>query len=288
MSSAILSNLGDSVNKVVKAALGYTRVFGWAVGPAHTAIADECTCGNPDCKSPGKHPLTPHGVTDATTDPAIITAWWHRYPWANVFIATGAESGFFVLDVDKDKGGEETLTGLEDEHGHLPETPQARTGGDGRHILLQHPGYHVPNRVGFLPGLDIRGDGGYIIASPSIHKSGRRYAWEIRPDEVQLAPSPPWLLDLVCGNSATKVTPPDEWRRLVSDGVDEGKRNASIARLAGLLLRHYIDSYVTLGLCLTWNAQRCRPPLDEDEVFQTVDSVARTELRRRQGVARRA
>lgn len=266
-----------------KAALAYAKHFGWHVLPLHSIKNGRCTCGKPDCASPGKHPLTAHGVADASEDPATIAGWWQRWPWANVGIATGAGSGFFVLDVDG-PSGEESLRDLEDQHGKLPDTVEALTGGGGRHILFRYPGQEVGNRVALTPGLDGRGDGGYIVVAPSLHVSGRRYTWEVssRPGEVELAEPPGWLLELLKpagGQGLSRTT--EQWRQLVSQGAAEGRRNASIAALAGHLLRKYVDPYMALSLLLAWNEARCSPPLSEDEVIQVVNSVALLEARRR-------
>lgn len=275
----------STLKQKVRAALAYAERFGWAVIPLHSIHAGTCTCGKTDCTSPGKHPLVVHGVQDASNDPAIITAWWLRWPWANIGIATGAASKFFVLDVDMPEGPENLQT-LEDKHGTLPDTVEAITGSGGRHILFTEPTPAVKNRVRFAPGLDTRSTGGYIVVAPSIHISGRNYQWEVssRPGETALAPAPDWLLNMLKTQEGQSTGQnPEDWRQLVRAGVDQGQRNANVARLAGLLLRRYVDPYVTLDLCLAWNAQRCRPPLPEDEVGRTVDSVARTEARRRQG-----
>jgi hypothetical protein len=111
-----------------------------------------------------------------------IRRWWQECPNANIAIATGAISGFIVLDKDSDDA----------DLGELPQTPTSST-GKGTHYLLAHPGGSVRNFARKLPGADLRGDGGYIVAPPSIHPSGRRYEWQISPDDVPLAPVPGWL-----------------------------------------------------------------------------------------------
>src|SRR4030095_6094641 len=105
------------------------------------------SCGNPACSSPAKHPRTPHGVKDATTDPALITAWWTRWPEANVAVATGVGSGLLVIDVDSHDGrdGEATLRMLEQHYGSLPQTVQQLTGSGGRHLLFRYPGGPIAN-----------------------------------------------------------------------------------------------------------------------------------------------
>src|ERR1019366_7057017 len=97
--------------------------------------------------------------------------------------------------VDTGHGGANSLAALEREHGALPVTLEAVTGGGGRHLYFRHPGWPVMNRVGLRAGLDLRGDGGCVVAPPSLHPSGRPYVWVARRslDEVPLAPLPHWL-----------------------------------------------------------------------------------------------
>ncbi len=131
----------------------------------------------------------------------------------------------------------------------------------------------------------MRGDGGYVILPPSVHPDGTgEYEWAIRLDECPLSDPPEWLLQLVVRESTGAAAPPERWLGLVTQGAVEGERNASLASMAGYLLRRYVDPYLVLELLLLWNEARCRPPLPEDEVRRTVDSVARAEARRR-GVA---
>ena len=199
-------------------------------------------------------------------------------------VATGAASGFFVLDVDGEIGVE-SLRELEARHGRLPDTVEQITGSGGRHILFGYPpGVSIGNKVALLPGLDVRGDGGYIVVAPSVHASGRKYAWEAssRPDQVKLADPPTWLLELIQPVQRQGLARSvDEWRKLVSEGVCEGQRNSAIASLAGHLFRHYVDPYIVLDLLLCWNRVRCYPPLSDEETIATVDSIAKLEARRR-------
>lgn len=177
----------------VDAALRYaTR--GWAVFPCHHPNGGQCSCARPDCTSRGKHPRTTRGLHDATCDLDVIARWWQRWPNANVAVRTGATSGLVVLDVDPAHGGLATLAELQRLHGALPPSPAVRTGSGGRHYWFAHPGIPVRNSAGRLgPGLDIRADGGYVIAPPSIHAAGNRYLWA---SEVAVAPAPGWLLTL--------------------------------------------------------------------------------------------
>ena len=102
-----------------------------------------------------------------------VRAWYRRWPDAGVAIVTGAVSGLLVVDVDARHGGERSLETLEGIHGPLPRTMEVVTGGGGRHIYFEHPGGVVPNMVGLARGIDLRGDGGIVVAPPSLHPSGR-------------------------------------------------------------------------------------------------------------------
>jgi hypothetical protein len=268
----------------VAAALAYAA-RGWPVLPIHTTRDGLCSCGSPECSHPGKHPvgkLVPRGVKDSVADPDTIRRWCAEFPDANVGIATGAASGLVVLDVDPRHGGDTSLVALERYHGSLPDTPRVLTGGGGVHLYFA---IHQPvgNRTGFAPGIDLRGDGGFVVAPPSLHASGRRYAWELGagPDDVPLAPMPAWLLERICADrSSVTPRPPDEWAALVKGPIPAGARNDSLARLAGYLLRCRPAPHVVLELVRAVNQARCTPPLSDEEVVRTVDSIARREAER--------
>lgn len=254
---------------MLDAALAYAR-RGWSVVPLVPR---------------GKHPLVrwlPHQETRA--DEAEIRGWFERWPEANVGVVTGAVSGLVVLDVDPQHGGADSLAELERSHGALPRTLEAATGGGGRHLYFRHPGRIVHNKVGLAPGIDLRADGGLIVCPPSIHPSGRRYAWAGvgGPERVLAAPLPPWLLRLATEAPGAGGHPLAHWRQLVKDGVAEGARNNTLASFAGHLLWHGVDPKVVLDLLLCWNRMRCRPPLPDDEVAGVVDSITRLHLRERE------
>jgi hypothetical protein len=233
------------------------------------------------CVERGKTPATVHGLLDATVDENAITAWWSANASLNVAIATGAPSGIFVVDVDGDDG-EASLHALELQHGPLPHTVEVIT-ARGRHVYLRMPpDTEIRNSASKIaPGVDIRATGGYALAPPSIHPTGRRYTWSVDSASV-IADAPAWLLSLIQADTVPCATPPSEWARLAADGVGAGMRNDSIARLTGHLLRRYVDPRVALELVRAWNAVRCRPPLADAEVEQIVQSIAGLELKRRQ------
>jgi hypothetical protein len=222
----------------------------------------------------GKRPLIQwHVLQGRHPSDTEVQLWCRRWPDANIGLVTGAVSGLVVLDVDPTHGGEASLRELESAHGPLPPTPEVLTGGGGRHLYFAHPGALVRNAVGLLPGLDIRGDGGYVVAPPSRHASGRPYRWAPgrTPADCPLAPFPHWLSQ----RARQAGHPLAYWRRLVREGVAEGQRNSTIASLSGHLLWHGVDPEVVLELMLSWNRLRCRPPLPDAEVARTVESISR-------------
>ncbi|MEA3274209.1 MAG: bifunctional DNA primase/polymerase [Pseudomonadota bacterium] len=262
------SDTGSGSGPVAKAALDYCRL-GWSVIPVHPR---------------SKRPLIRWQIYQyRRPDTAEIGAWLKRWPDANLALVTGAVSGIVVLDVDPRHGGTESLEQWERRYGSLAETVEARTGGGGRHLYFAHPGELVQNRVGISPGIDLRGDGGYVVAPPSLHASGQRYRWVRSPDLYPPAPLPRWLLQAALIEHAPRGHPLEHWRRLLREGVSEGERNNSIASLAGHLLWHGVDPDVAAELLLCWNAVRCRPPLDANEVVRTVESISRLHLRRQEG-----
>jgi hypothetical protein len=237
------------------------------------------------CKDAGKHPMTQHGLKDATTDPAMVRRRWAAAPDANVAIVCSRNC--VVLDVDPRHGGDVALDQLEQRHGSLPRTWTARTGGGGSHYYFQAE-EDIRNSAGKVGhGIDIRGAGGYVIAPPSLHISGGSYEWATgrAPGDAPLAIMPPWLVAATRSQTRRKAvaTPATSWRELVRKGVPEGLRNATIARLTGHLLRRNIDPLVALELMIAWNARRCRPPLDEQEVQAIVNSIAASEYKRQTG-----
>jgi len=204
-----------------------------------------------------------------------VEHWWQRWPDANVGVVTGALSGLLVLDVDPRHGGDASLARWTQTHGPLPRTVESRSGGGGRHLYFAHPGGIVHNRVEFLPGIDVRADGGLIVAPPSVHPNGRRYTWIVDPDDGALALLPEELLARISPRAGGRGRPAAYWRALLADGVGEGRRNDTIASIAGHLLWRGVDAAVVTELLLCWNRVRCRPSLDDGEVIDTVDSIAR-------------
>lgn len=145
-----------------------------------------------------KKPLIKEWQNNATTDYSTICIWWKKWKSANIGIATGLESGIIVIDIDIGKDGEQSLTELENRNDTLPPAPEVITGSGGRHIYMESPRQLIRNSAGKLgSGLDIRGNGGYVCAPPSIHPNGNLYAWKIPPDQIELPIFPTWLVELL-------------------------------------------------------------------------------------------
>jgi putative DNA primase/helicase len=208
----------------------------------------------------GKEPLTPHGYQDGSTDPETIAGWWREWPGANIGVATGSPSGMAVLDVDPRHGGDESLRDLEARYGPLPDTPTVLTGGGGQHYYFALPqGVTVRTRK-VAPGLDLKGEGGYVVAPPSVHPSGRRYEWELgrSPDDLPLAPLPAWLLKE--GDHGRR-----EWQ-WDGEPIPEGRRHLHLVSLAGKLRAAGLGVEAIEVALLQENERRCLPPLPEREV----------------------
>ncbi len=281
------------MNDLVQAALTYAAA-GWHVIPLHSIRDGACTCGKPDCASPGKHPRTKNGLKDGTTDPAVIERWWGQWPNANIGVCTGAASGIVVLDIDPRHGGDESLDAFIHEHGELPATIEALTGGGGAHLIFVHPGGIIRNRTGLLLGIDVRGDGGYIVAPPSAHISGGHYGWRDGrgPDETKPAALPQPLLELLAvdeppsqgqvakgaGHARDRLIQAAQQYVARCGTAAEGARNNATFNIAGHLFSLVTDDgerltdVQVLDLIRPWN-ERNSPPLGEGELRQTVQSA---------------
>ncbi len=207
-------------------AAAYARA-GMAVLPLHNPLSGSCSCGDPGCRSIGKHPRILHGKDAATTDVRVIAAWWTCWPDANLGVRP--PEGVIVLDVDLRAGGPTALVALLAKQGrHLPPTLTANTGGGGLHAWYACP---PPYRGQLCAGVDIKSGSGYLVAPPSLHASGRRYRWA---NELPIAPAPSWLWQLVRRPATTpssRVLPAggsavDGLVRVVAVAVQGGRNKA--------------------------------------------------------------
>jgi hypothetical protein len=140
-----------------------------------------------------------HSFYEASVDCDVARARWRKHPRANIAVATGIRSDIWALDVDPKHDGTRSLKELIAEHGKLPLTVAAVTPSKGFHLWWRWPesGPEIRDSVGRIgPGLDARGEGGYIIAPPSRLVDGRGYAWVRSPFDHELADAPDWLIKL--------------------------------------------------------------------------------------------
>lgn len=221
-----------------------------------------------------KVPLTRNGCKDATTDAAQIKAWWQKYPNANIGLATGSVSqNVFVidLDIDEDRGidGYHSLEDWQREHGDFPETWTAITGRGGYHLYYRGNG-RIKNRAGIIDGVDIRGNGGYVVAPPSIHKNGNRYEWEYSPDEFEIAKADnnvEYFLNHDDQKQGTAFTMPNI--------VAAGQRNQMLFRFACMMQAKGASDQSVFAATMAENKSSCSPPLTEQEVRIIVSSATK-------------
>ena len=227
----------------------------------------------------GKRPLVPW-IEYQSRKPVEeeIHQWWQQYPNANIGIVTGKVSRIVVIDLDSDKGGNENGAKIYEQ---APTDLIVKTGRGGYHLYYRYPEDvdHIPNRVSLLPGVDVRADGGYVVAPPSAHSSGRLYGWTRRGEPGKL---PPHLIGLLTSYTPVGHDGKEDSSKWLSDllaGVGEGQRNDACAKLCGYLIGKGIPKDVVLTIIRQWN-EKNHPPLSSHEVVTTVESVYKTAYRK--------
>ncbi len=224
-----------------------------------------------------KTPLSQHGFHDATQSSDIIADYWEKQSEANIGIAT---EGLIVIDFDVKNQGLESKTELIKKYGPFPRTRVHRTGGGGEHWIYRAPeGSDIRSGAGKygFSGVDIRANGGYIVAPPSVHSSGNRY--EVM-DDYPIVPAPAWLVEMASSKPTARTTIEGSRTGL----IPEGQRNATLTSLAGSMRRGGMaPEDIEAGLKLE-NQARCFPPLSDSEVENIAKSIARYEPANMQGV----
>jgi Bifunctional DNA primase/polymerase, N-terminal/Primase C terminal 1 (PriCT-1) len=228
-------------------------------------------------KPGGKEPLTPHGHLDATTDQSRITAWWNRYPGANIGIPTGQRSGILAVDHDTYKDGAASLEEVEAALGPISKGTAIQTGSGGRQYLFSYPeGVNIRNATGVLPGVDVRGEGGYILAPRSVTKGVYT-----RLDDRPLPEPPAQLIEALTEpqRDAAKVRGITTAPTVGAHGppILEGSRDDTLARIAGRLHDGTRSLDDLAGQLLEINAQRCEPPLPDQQVVKVARSIHKRE-----------
>jgi hypothetical protein len=274
--------------RMLQAALSYAK-RGWPVFP---------------CRPRGKEPLTARGFKDATADPASIQLFWSKWPDANIAIATGSASRLLVVDVDPRNNGNEQLAALEARHGALPADYLVRTADGGRHFYFRLPADATVACGVLAKGIDIKCEGGYVIAPPSIHPSGHRYQFE---RNGSVPPSPDWQLEHLRQKagaqahssggatiSVDELRVSDDIKRLIREGKPKGERSEAVFGAIRAMVKagHCDDEIISImmnqqyGISakprengLAWlkgevARARAKPDRDADSATQSHDSAS--------------
>lgn len=249
---------------------------GWSVFPLFGVLrAGVCACpSGPECGNKcGKHPKTTRGFKDATKDQDSVRSF--MVPFTNYGIPTG-EQTFVAIDIDAEKGGLESISALEIINGKLPSTVKVFTGKNGGyHLYFKSPPGGVQSRTNVLPGVDIRGEGGYVVGSGSDHRSGGKYCYDLfegDPDEVSIADMPEWMVQKLCSEKQ-KATATDS----SSEKIKEGSRNDSLFRLGSSLRSRGLSRDAIEAALQKENLVRCEPPLPEKEIMAIATSAGKYE-----------
>lgn len=257
---------------------------GLAVFPVYGCTDGVCHCSEgSECRSAGKHPipgLTPRGVKQATTAEATIRRWFKKEPYANLAWAMGGPLNLIGVDVDPRSGGDASLCDLCEAHGDdWLNTFTVRTGSLGYHFIFRLPEGVEPHRGKLAPGIDLKSEGGYLVAPPSVHASGRRY--EVERNEY-IAEAPAWLVEELTRSENEPAKVPvnfQEYRdRRASAGgaIVQGERNERLFRVGCALWGkgEVGGRSDLLHELMRVNVERVSPPLESSEVYKIVDSIS--------------
>jgi KaiC/GvpD/RAD55 family RecA-like ATPase len=218
-----------------------------------------------------------------------VTDWFNKWPDANIGIVTGKISNLIVFDLDS----EDAVQYANDEGG-FPDTPKVKT-GKGYHCYMKYPGFVVRNDVRKELDIDIRADGGYVVAPPSLHGSGKHYGWKDCSSifDIEPAPCEPWMIDYLKDitkdssksvkekspkpsktvNTASKSKAQGDYAEILNNGAVEGMRNHTATKLIGHLFGKGNEEAVVWEMVKQWNSSKIRPPLDETELRKSFDSI---------------
>lgn len=232
---------------------------GWSVIPVHVPVmGGVCSCGY-DCNWPGKHPRVAwRPYTEALPTEQQVVEWFDdEFYGANLGVVTGQVSDLVVVDVD---GTIDDFKALD-----LPDTRTVLTGGGGYHFFYRTGREPASSGIGVTPGIDIKADGGFVVLPPSRHISGLRYEWlnhaKLTKIDVSQLPA-----------RAKTASSGGKWIDELLDGVSEGERSSTSARLAGRYAQLGLTVDETIMLLSSWNLMN-DPPLPWRELGATISSV---------------
>lgn len=229
------------------------------------------------CWHKGKSPIPKNGCYAATNNEKQLKEWFSNI-LNNIAIATG--SGIVVIDLDNDpdngKYGSEIWEEWQQIYGQAPDTWECLTGGGGRHLYFRCNDEKLTTGVNIAPGVDFRGRGGYVIAPPSIHASGKIYEWEAshHPEDTPIAEMPVWLHALLLQSvKSPSKSPSNE----IPERFKEGERNSELFRLAASLRARGLSIDEMIATVTTVNKSRCLPPLSDKEIETICNSAGKYE-----------
>lgn len=254
------------MSELLEAAVAACR-RGWRVIPLHTIRDGRCTCGAKGCAKPAKHPTRRR--TEATLDDKLVEVWIRTGILGNLGICTGETSGIVVLDVDKDRGGFDTLDRMVDAVGPVPETYTVATGGGGLHLYFRYTPDLPVGTTGFRPGLDLRSDRNLVVAPPSLHQSGNLYRVL---NEAPLAPAD-WLINLVQGAGGPFDRVLDARGPFkMPETIEAGRRDDTLFRYASSLRAMGLEREpIEAALREAW--LRCEQP--EGDLYPLAEAIAK-------------
>lgn len=232
-----------------------------------------------------KEPVTKSGLNDWTDNPGQIDVWWGQgehagkrgNPSYNIGMTCGQVSGGIIaidLDCHSDEAnGLHFLHDWEVEHGKLPETWTQITGSGGKQLFYR-AGQDIRNSANGEIGVDVRGNGGYVVLPPSLHPCGDCYEWSISPDDMDVADADDKVYDFIHAVSKTKKRG-DGWNAEKTGIPSEIKenRNETLFSLGRSFLSRGTGHDEVATLIRSLNATICRPPLPADEVEKLIGSI---------------
>jgi hypothetical protein len=274
----VIENSTPLVNALAFAARGHSIL------PLFGIDKDGCICGNVECRSKGKHPisnLVPHGKDDAATDPKQIREWFDEHPDMNYGICADLLP---TIDIDPRNGGDDTWRELTRKHYDV-HTWRVRTGGGGQHIM--HGAGADPVSCGKLgKGVDVKGIGGYIVGVGSLHESGKHYTWynDCHPSKVDLKAVQRWVTDKLAKPKWGGAPRPAEfYNELVAPAVN-GERHDRVAALVGHLFGSAFPNRGVLLALVMSHVRHTYPDLDgfdDDEIVRIARDLARNDYKKR-------
>lgn len=225
-----------------------------------------------------------------------VNHWFTINPLANIAIITGAISNLVVFDLDSDSAVQ-----YADEQGGFPATVKVKT-GRGFHLYMKHPGFNIGNDVNKMLKIDIRADGGYVVAPPSIHGSGQQYEWVEGSSIMDVGPAPctPWMIDYLKNSSINdskpdkkqtetspvkaetiqakeKGTKTDKYSELLKNGCSQGGRNNTTLQLVGHFFKTGMRETEIWEMIQIWNRDKVKPPLGHNELKGIFESIKTAE-----------